>query len=98
MHARIYVKASPWVRLQVDENQKWYEQNTYSIEPELVDSLTHLLGALELDTEFASVFINGIFPLWSDTLLEHEAVGANVQAGHFGDIAPGAVKNKKRSI
>jgi hypothetical protein len=88
----------PGVRLRLNEDQKRYGKNTYSIEPELIDSFTHLLGSLKLNTEFASVFVNGIFPLWSDTLLKHEAVGANIQASYFGDITPGAVKSQKKSI
>lgn len=64
---------------------------TYRIEPELVDSFTHLLGTLELNAEFTTVLIDWIFPLWSDTVLEHKAVGANVQTSGSDDIAPRAI-------
>jgi hypothetical protein len=77
------------VRFMVEESHM-IRKNTYCIEPKLVNSFTHLFGSLELDAEFASVFINGIFPLWSNTLLENKAVGTNIQTGNFDDIAPGA--------
>lgn len=63
----------------------------YSVKPELIERFTHLLGSLELNTEFASVLIDWILPLWSNAMLENKAVGTNIQTCDLDNIAPGAV-------